>query len=104
LFFLVLKLHTVDQSLVLVPSVAFTRQKYVVLPARPVTAVDVPGTDWSYAVVPNDELVDTWTRYEVAPVTALHVSVGDRDAVPPLGGETSVGAVSGGGGGAPNTE
>jgi hypothetical protein len=62
LFFLVLKLRTSDHGLVLVPSVALTRQKWVVLPARPLTAAEVPVTDWSYARVPNVELVDTWAR------------------------------------------
>ena len=102
---MVLKLHTVDQGLVLVPSVALTRQKYVTRLPRPATTADVPLTDWSETSVPNPELVDTWTRYEVAPVTAFQVSVGVLDTLgAPFDGETSVGAVSPGGGGAPNTE
>ena len=44
-FLLVLKLHTVDHGLVLVPSVALTRQKYVTRLPRPATTVEVLLTD-----------------------------------------------------------
>ncbi len=49
--------------------------------------------DLSYASVVNEELVETWTRYVVAPVEAFQRSVGVLETfVAPLAGETSVGA------------
>jgi len=102
----VLKLHTSDHSLVSVLFEALTRQKYVTRLSRPVTVVDVPVTDWSETSVPNVELVDTWTRYEVAPATAFQESVTSLGTLrAPFMGDARMGAASpGGGGGGPNSE
>ena len=64
------------------------------LSASPVATVEVVVTPgWSRKSVVNAALVETWTRYEVAPVAAAHDSVGlNATFVAAFAGELSTGA------------
>jgi hypothetical protein len=66
----------------------------VVLPdSCGVTVTEVEVTDPSYAIDEKFEYLETWTRYEVAPVEAFHVRVGVRNTFCALfAGEINVGA------------
>src|SRR5262245_43464485 len=72
----VVKLHTVAQSLVPPAFDALTRQKCCVLPASPVTLADVPATVWSRITDVKPASVATCTRYDVAVADAFQVKVG----------------------------
>jgi len=73
----------------------------VVLAASPLTLYEVVVILlWSTTVVEKFELVETCSRYDVAPEEAFQVRVGDVETpVAPLAGEASVGAEGTGGGG-----
>ena len=68
---MVVKFRAVLNALVPAPFFARTRQKYCVLLASDVTCLDVVVIVESFRIRdPNNESVDTCSRYEVAPLDA----------------------------------
>jgi hypothetical protein len=76
---IVVKLKLADQALVPPALAAQTRQKYLVLLARPATtcAADVNPLRLETMEPANVESVETWSEYEVTDVMGDHVKVTD---------------------------